>query len=89
MGNKAHLTDQRRVSKKDAEFWAKERDMKYFEVNSLDVESVNKLIYQSVEIVCSNMDSGYYGKLERRSWDSHGIIIKDKEDESAGKSGST
>ena len=63
--------------------------MKYYEVNSLDVDSVNKLFYQAVEKVCSNLDSGYYGKLAGSSWDSHGIITKNSEDESAGKNGRT
>ena len=63
MGNKANLTDQRKVTYKDAEDWAKDHGMKYVEVNSLDINSVNELIYQAVETVCLNLDSGYYGKL--------------------------
>ena len=63
--------------------------MKYFEVNSLDVNSVNKLISQAVEIVCSNLDSGFYGKLGGIAWESHGIITKNGEEESAGKGGRT
>jgi hypothetical protein len=63
VGNKANLTDQRKVTYKDAEDWAKEHEMKYVEVNSLDINSVNELIYQAVETVCLNLDSGYYGKL--------------------------
>jgi hypothetical protein len=51
------------VTYKDAEDWAKDHGMKYVEVNSLDINSVNELIYQAVETVCLNLDSGYYGKL--------------------------
>ena len=76
MGNKANLTDQRKVSIEDAEEWADKHGMKYFEVNSLDVNSVNELIYQAVETVCDNLDSGYYGKLGPSSWESHGIITR-------------
>ena len=68
------------MSKTDAEFWAKKHEMKYFEVNSLDVDSVNKLISQAVEIVCSNLDSGYYGELVGTSWESHGILIRNSEE---------
>jgi hypothetical protein len=45
--------------------------MKYFEVNSLDVASVNELIYKAVEKVCKKLDSGYYGSLEPK--EKHGI----------------
>ena len=76
MGNKANLIDQRKVTKEDAEEWADKHGMKYFEVNSLDVNSVNELIYQAVETVCDNLDSGYYGKLGPSSWESHGIITR-------------
>ena len=45
VGNKANLTNQRKVTKEDAEYWANLHKMKYIEVNSLDVASVNQLIH--------------------------------------------
>ena len=71
MGNKVNLIDQRKVAKEDAENWAKCHKMKYFEVNSLDVASVNDLIYKAVEKVFKKLDSGYYGSLEPK--EKHGI----------------
>jgi len=62
IGNKADLTAQRKVSKEQAEYWATERNMKYIEVNSLDVNSVNEAFYQTVETICANIDSDYYPK---------------------------
>jgi len=71
VGNKVNLIDQRKVAKEDAENWAKRHKMKYFEVDSLDVASVNDLIYKAVEKVCKKLDSGYYGSLEPK--EKHGI----------------
>ena len=48
--------------------------MKYIEVDSLDVASVNNLIYPAVETVCEKLDSGYYGSLEPNV--KHGIQVR-------------
>ena len=78
VGNKANLKNQRKVTKEDAEYWANLHKMKYIEVNSLDVASVNQLIHQAVEIVCDKLDKGGYGKVETLVMQSYGIITRDK-----------
>ena len=76
IGNKADLTADRKVSREQAEYWAKERNMMYFEVNSLDVNSVNEAFYQTVETICANIDSDYYPKNGRFIKESTGILTK-------------
>ena len=78
VGNKANLKNQRKVTKEDAEYWAKLHGMKYIEVDSHDVGSVNELIHQAVVIVCDKLDSGKYGKVETLVMESYGIITRDK-----------
>ena len=50
--------------------------MKYIEIDSLNVGSVNDLIYQAVETVCDKLDSGSYGKFEPLEMEKHGIITR-------------
>ena len=50
--------------------------MKYIEVDSLNVGSVNELIYYAVETVCDHLDSGSYGKLEPLEMENNGILTR-------------
>ena len=50
--------------------------MKYLEVNSLDVNSVNEAFYQAVETICANIDSNYYPKSGGEIKESTGILTK-------------
>lgn len=51
--------------------------MKYLEVNSLDLNSVNEAFYQAVEQVCANIDSStYYPKVNGIIKESTGILTR-------------
>ena len=60
IGNKSDLVDKRQVTKEEAEAFAKQHGMKYFETSAKTGEQINEAINACVAVIEKNVDDGSY-----------------------------
>jgi small GTP-binding protein len=75
IGNKADLTEQRQVPEEDAKYWAKERNMLYFEISALDVAQVNHVVKSAIQAVCKKVSTELPGAFNTSKWENNGVRI--------------
>jgi GTPase SAR1 family protein len=69
IGNKSDLTDQRQVSPEEAQSFAKEHSMSYFETSAKTGSNIEECFTDCVGVIEKNVDEGAYQVAQNQTGD--------------------